>query len=46
VAKFREAFSGDHILTSLMAHKLQEFLNLQQGTDNIYEYNKRLNHLS
>jgi hypothetical protein len=28
-AKFRQAFRGHHIPTSLMAHKLQEFLDLQ-----------------
>jgi hypothetical protein len=29
-----------------MAHKLQEFLPLQQGLGSVYEYNKRFNHLS
>jgi hypothetical protein len=29
-----------------MAHKLQEFLHLQQGSSSVYEYNKRFNHLS
>jgi hypothetical protein len=29
-----------------MARKLQEFLHLEQGLDNVYEYGKRFNHLS
>jgi hypothetical protein len=29
-----------------MAHKLQEFLHLQQGSSSVYEYNKNFNHLS
>jgi hypothetical protein len=29
-----------------MAHKLQEFLHLQQGSGSVYEYSKRFNHLS
>jgi hypothetical protein len=45
-AKFRQAFRGHHIPTSLMAHKLQEFLDLQQGSGSVYEYSKRFNHLS
>jgi hypothetical protein len=30
----------------LMAHKLQEFLHLQQGSSSVYEYNKKFNYLS
>jgi hypothetical protein len=30
----------------LMAHKLQEFLHLQQGLSSVYEYSKKFNHLS
>jgi hypothetical protein len=30
----------------LVAHKLQEFLHLQQGYGSVYEYSKRFNHLS
>jgi hypothetical protein len=29
-----------------MRHKLQEFLDLQQGTDSVYEYMKRFNYLT
>jgi hypothetical protein len=29
-----------------MAHKLQEFLHLQQGLGSVYEYSKQFNHLS
>jgi hypothetical protein len=29
-----------------MAHKLQEFLHLQQGLSSVYEYSKKFNHLS
>jgi hypothetical protein len=45
-AEFCQAFRGDHILTGLMAHKLQEFLHMQQGSGSVYEYSKRFNHLS
>jgi hypothetical protein len=30
----------------LMACKLQEFLHLQQGSSSVYEYIKKVNHLS
>jgi hypothetical protein len=30
----------------LIACKLQEFLHLQQGSNSVYEYNKKFNHLS
>jgi hypothetical protein len=45
-AEFREAFHGCHIPVGLMAHKLQEFLHLQQGSGSVYKYKKRFNHLS
>jgi hypothetical protein len=45
-AELPTAFSGHHIPTSLMAHKLQEFLHLQQGSRSVYEYSKKFNHLS
>jgi hypothetical protein len=45
-AEFRTAFHGYHIPVGLMAHKLQEFLHLQQGLSSVYEYNKKFNHLS
>jgi hypothetical protein len=45
-AKFRQAFRGHHIPAGLMAHKLQEFLHLQQGSGSVYEYSKMFNHLS
>jgi hypothetical protein len=45
-AEFRMAFCGHHIPAGLLAHKLQEFLQLQQGSSSVYEYNKKFNHLS
>jgi hypothetical protein len=30
----------------LMAHKLQEFLHMHQGSGSVYEYGKRFNHIS
>jgi hypothetical protein len=45
-AEFRTAFCGHHIPTGLMAHKLQEFLHLQQGSSSVYEYSKKFNYLS
>jgi hypothetical protein len=45
-SKFRTAFRGNHIPVGLMAHKLQEFLHLQQGSSSMYEYIKKFNHLS
>jgi hypothetical protein len=40
------AFHGHHIPAGLMACKLQEFLQMQQGLSSVYEYNKKFNHLS
>jgi hypothetical protein len=45
-AEFRTAFSGHHIPMGMMAHKLQEFLHLQQGSGSVYKYSKKFNHLS
>jgi hypothetical protein len=45
-AEFCTAFRGHHIPTGLMAHKLQEFLHLQQGLSSVYKYSKKFNHLS
>jgi hypothetical protein len=45
-AEFYMAFCGHHILVGLMAHKLQVFLHLQQGSSSVYEYRKKFNHLS
>jgi hypothetical protein len=45
-AEFRTAFRGHHTPAGLMAHKLQEFLHLQQDSSSVYEYNKKFNHLS
>jgi hypothetical protein len=45
-AKFCTAFRGHHIPAGLMAHKLQEFLHLQQGSSSVCEYSKKFNHLS
>jgi DNA-directed RNA polymerase specialized sigma54-like protein len=39
-AEFRTTFHGHHIPVGLMAHKLQEFLHLQQGSSSVYEYSK------
>jgi hypothetical protein len=46
LAEFRTTFRRHHIPTGLMAHKLQEFLHLQQGSSSVYEYSKKFNHLS
>jgi hypothetical protein len=45
-AEFHIGFCGFHIPTGLMAHKLQEFLHLQQGLCSVYQYSKKFNHLS
>jgi hypothetical protein len=45
-AEFRTAFRGHHIPAGLMAHKLQEFLHLQQDSSDVYEYSKKFNHHS
>jgi hypothetical protein len=45
-AEFRTAFHGHNIPMGLMAHKLHEFLHLQQGLSSVYEYSKKFNHLS
>jgi hypothetical protein len=45
-AEFRTTFHGHHIPAGLMAHKLYEFLHLQQGSSSVYNYSKKFNHLS
>jgi hypothetical protein len=45
-AEFCIAFYGHHIPTVLIAHKLQEFLHLQQDLGSVYEYSKKFNHVS
>jgi hypothetical protein len=45
-AEFCTAFRGHHIPMGMMAHKLQEFLHLQQSLSSVYEYIKKFNHLS
>jgi hypothetical protein len=44
--KFHQTFHGHHVPMGLMAHKLQEFPHLQQGSGSVYKYSKRFNHLS
>jgi hypothetical protein len=45
-SEFRIAFHGHHIPVGLMAHKLQVFLHLQQGSSSVYMYSKKFIHLS
>jgi hypothetical protein len=45
-AEFRNAFQAYHILKGLMNGKLQEFLDLKQGSGDVYDYWKKFNHLS
>jgi hypothetical protein len=40
------AFREHHILAGIMRRKLWEFLDLQQGTDSVYEYIKKFNYLA
>jgi hypothetical protein len=44
--EFCKAFCGDHLPTGTMHHNLLEFLDLQQGTNNVYEYIRELNCLA
>jgi hypothetical protein len=44
--EFHEAFHTHHIPEGLMSSKQQEFLELTQGSNNVYEYCKRLNYLT
>jgi hypothetical protein len=44
--EFYTAFCGCHNLAGVMRRKLQEFLDLCQGTDSVYEYIKKFNNLA
>lgn len=45
-AAFRTAFRAHHILEGVMEMKLEQFLRLQQGSQNVTEYLGKFNHLS
>jgi hypothetical protein len=40
-----KAFHERHISAGILRRKLREFLHLQQGTDNVNEYNRKFNYL-
>jgi CRISPR/Cas system Type II protein with McrA/HNH and RuvC-like nuclease domain len=44
--EFCKAFRGHHLLVGIMHHNLREFLDLQQGTDDVYEYTRKFNYLA
>jgi hypothetical protein len=44
--EFCTAFHEHHILAGIMHRKLWGFLNLQQGTNSVYEYIKKFNYLA
>jgi hypothetical protein len=44
--EFCKAFCRHHLLVGTMHRNLREFLNLQQGTDNVYEYIEKFNYLA
>jgi hypothetical protein len=44
--EFCTAFREHHILAGIMCRKLREFLNLQQGTNSVYEYIKKFDYLT
>jgi hypothetical protein len=44
--EFHTVFREDHILTGIMHCKQREFLDLQQGTDSVYEYIRMFNYLA
>jgi hypothetical protein len=44
--KFCKAFHEHHIPAGTMHRNLWEFLDLQQGTDNVYEYIRKFNYLA
>jgi hypothetical protein len=44
--EFCTTFCERHLPAGTMHRKLWEFLDLQQGTDNVYEYIKRFNYLA
>jgi hypothetical protein len=43
--EFCKAFRWHHLLAGTMHHNLREFMDLQQGTDNVYEYIRKFNYL-
>jgi hypothetical protein len=44
--EFCKAFHGHHLLAGTLHCNLREFLDLQQGTDNMYEYVRKFNYLA
>jgi hypothetical protein len=44
--EFYKAFRGYHLLAGTMHRNLWEFLDLQQGDDNVYEYIRKFNYLA
>jgi hypothetical protein len=44
--EFCTTFRERHISVGIMHHNLREFLDLQQGTDSVYGYIKKLNYLA
>jgi hypothetical protein len=44
--EFHTMFREHHILAGIMHRKQWEFLNLQQGTDSVYEYIRKFNYLA
>jgi hypothetical protein len=44
--EFCTVFCGHYLPAGTMHRNLQEFLDLQQGDDNVYEYIKKFNHLA
>src|SRR6185312_12927155 len=45
-AKFKEAFRAHHIPAGVMRRKLNEFLALKQGNNNVLQYSQAFNTLS
>jgi hypothetical protein len=41
-----KAFREHHLPAGTMHHNLREFLDLHQGTDNVYEYIRKFNYLA
>jgi hypothetical protein len=44
--KFCTAFHRHHLPAGIMHRNLREFLDLQQGTNNVYEYIRKFNYLA
>jgi hypothetical protein len=44
--EFYKAFRGYHLPAGTMHRNLWEFLDLQQGDDNVYEYIRKFNYLA